>query len=115
MTSQTAYLLTFAMIVIEKIVCIILGYLTIRLGYQLMISGIKGEFKFSAKLSGVTTDLASVSPGLLFVLLGSLLIGFALFVDKKASTEEKSDAAGEVTAAPAPAPLPAASFPEEQK
>ena len=69
---------------VEKIVCFILGYLTIRLGHHLIASGVKGEFKFSTKLSGVSADLASVSPGLLFVLLGAMLIGLAMFKDKKA-------------------------------
>ena len=65
-----------------KIVCFILGYLIISLGYKLIVSGVKGEFKFSANLGGFKTDLASVSPGLLFVLLGVLLIGYAIHVDK---------------------------------
>ena len=66
-----------------KIVCFILGYLTIRLGYKLIASGVKGEFKFSASLGGVKADLASISPGLLFVLLGVFLIGYAIYVKKE--------------------------------
>ncbi|MFQ5653046.1 MAG: hypothetical protein ACE5IY_24215, partial [bacterium] len=63
MSPEGAYLLTFAMIIFMKIVCFVLGYLTIRLGYHLIASGVKGEFKFSAKLGGLKADLASVSPG----------------------------------------------------
>ena len=84
MSPEALYLITFGLVVLEKIVCFILGYLTIRLGYLLIASGVKGEFKFAAKLGGVKTDLASVSPGLLFVLLGVMLIGFAIYVDKGA-------------------------------
>jgi len=77
--------ISFALIIAMKIVCFILGYLTIRLGYELIASGVKGDFKFSASLGGVKADLASVSPGLLFVLLGAFLIGYAIYVDKEAN------------------------------
>jgi hypothetical protein len=82
MTPEVAYLISFGMVIVMKIVCFILGYFTIRLGYKLITSGVKGEFKFSAKLGGAKTDLASVSPGLLFVLLGVFLIGYAMYIDK---------------------------------
>lgn len=75
MTNELAFLLCYALSIVMKIVCFIIGYLIIRLGYNLISSGVKGEFKFSGKLGGLTTDLRSVSPGLLFVLLGVLLIG----------------------------------------
>ena len=78
-------MITFSLVILEKIVCFVLGYLTIRLGYLLIASGAKGDFKFGAKLGGLKTDLVSVSPGLLFVLLGSVLIGFAIHVDKGAT------------------------------
>jgi hypothetical protein len=78
-----AYSLSFALLILMKIVVFILGYLTVRLGHQLIASGVKGEFKFAAELAGVKADLASVSPGLLFVLLGVLLIGYAVSVDKR--------------------------------
>lgn len=84
MTAESTYLISFSLIVFEKIVCFILGYLTIRLGHHLIASGVKGEFKFSTKMRGASADLASVSPGLLFVLLGAMLIGVAMFKDKEA-------------------------------
>jgi hypothetical protein len=77
------YSVSFALIIFMKIVCFILGYLIICLGYKLIASGVKGEFKFSASLGGVKADLASISPGLLFVLLGVLLIGYAIYVEKE--------------------------------
>lgn len=83
------YIVSFALIIFMKIVCFVLGYLTIRLGYQLISSGVKGEFKFSANLGGAKADLASVSPGLLFVLLGVSLIGYAIYVPKGAKMEFK--------------------------
>ena len=65
-----------------KIVCFILSYKIIKLGYTLISSGVKGEFKFSSNFIGFKADLASVSPGLLFVLLGILLMMVAIYVDK---------------------------------
>lgn len=73
-----------------KIICFILGYLTIRLGYKLIKSGVTGEFKFSTSLSSFKADLASVSPGLLFVLLGVILIGYAMSEDKSVDVTTKS-------------------------
>ncbi len=88
MSAEETHLIAFSMIILMKIVVFILGYLTIKLGYKLISSGVKGEFKFSANLGGVKTDLASVSPGLLFVLLGILLIGFAVYVEKEVTTKK---------------------------
>ncbi|WP_121811802.1 hypothetical protein [Mucilaginibacter kameinonensis] len=65
-----------------KMACFLFGYLTIRLGYKLINSGVKGEFKFSAGYHGVKGGLVSSSPGLLFVLLGIILIAFAIKVEK---------------------------------
>jgi hypothetical protein len=76
------YIITVVLLVSMKIVCFLLGYLTIRLGYLLIASGAKGEFKFTASLGTFKGNLVSVSPGLLFVLLGVILIGYALFVEK---------------------------------
>lgn len=88
MSAEATFLMTFAMIIGMKIVCFILGYLIIKLGHNLISSGVKGEFKFSAKFAGVKADLANVSPGLLFVLLGVFLIAFAIFVEKDATLEK---------------------------
>ena len=82
MSSEEAFVVSFALLILMKIVCFILGYLTVRLGYQLIRAGVKGEFKFSASFGGTKADLASVSPGLLFVLLGVGLVGYAIYVEK---------------------------------
>lgn len=83
MSPEWAFLISHALLVLMKIVCFILGYLTIRLGYKLISDGVRGSFKFSASLGGVKADLASVSPGLLFVTLGVFLIGYAIYVEKE--------------------------------
>lgn len=100
MSPEVAFVSTNALLVLMKIVCFVLGYLTIRLGYKLIDSGVKGNFKFSASLGGAKADLASVSPGLLFVLLGVFLIGYAIYVDKPV----KFTPIGAADSAPPPMP-----------
>ncbi|QEC75866.1 hypothetical protein [Mucilaginibacter ginsenosidivorax] len=65
-----------------KIFCFTLGYLIVRLGYKLISAGVTGKFNFTADMKGTKLGLASSSPGLLFVLLGTFLIGYAIKVDK---------------------------------
>ncbi len=65
-----------------KALALVLGYLCVRLGQQLISSGAKGEFKFSAEGLGAKTNLVSISPGLLFVLLGICLMIYSVAVDK---------------------------------
>jgi hypothetical protein len=77
-----AYSVSLALVILMKCLCFILGYLTIRLGYQLIALGVRGEFKFAASLGGARADLVSLSPGLLFVFLGVLLIGYAMYLEK---------------------------------
>ncbi|MES2457390.1 MAG: hypothetical protein V4594_17670 [Bacteroidota bacterium] len=80
-----------------KILCFILGYRTIKLGYQLMRDGIKGEFNFSGDYKGMKGGLASSSPGLLFLLLGICLIAYAMAVDKTISMSAKATVNNERT------------------
>ncbi len=75
-----------------KLVCFVLGFLTIRLGYDLIKAGVKGEFTFKGELGGASADLRSVSPGLLFVLLGVVLIGYGMWVPKETRYTEPSSA-----------------------
>jgi hypothetical protein len=83
MDRPTAFVLSFGLLIFMKIFCFFIGYLVVRLGYDLLKRGIKGEFKFSTEMDKVKVGLASVSPGLLFVLLGCLIIGYAMFVEKE--------------------------------
>lgn len=113
------YLTSFGLIVLMKIVVFILGYLTIRLGYNLIVSGVKGEFKFSANLGGAKADLVSVSPGLLFVLLGVFLIGYAMYVEKGVKGEydpiSGSPSSRAVPQVPIPQQSPLGSIEERKK
>jgi hypothetical protein len=79
---QIIFDVAVVLVFILKLTCFLLGYSIIRLGYQLMSEGVKGQFKFTSEFRGIKGGLASSSPGLLFVLLGTLLIGYALYVKK---------------------------------
>ncbi|MBB5329423.1 hypothetical protein [Tunturiibacter gelidoferens] len=72
-----------------KITALILGFLTIRMGAMLIKTGALGEFKFSTSFNGAKADLASVSPGLLFVLLGIGLIGYSVWVKKSVDLDTR--------------------------
>jgi len=114
MSNQLTFLLAWAMLILMKIVCFVLGYLTIRLGYKLIDSGAKGEFKFSGKLGGLKADLFSASPGLLFVLLGVFLIGYAIYVEKPLEMKEWREGREQIEKPPLP-PTDAEPFPNEER
>jgi hypothetical protein len=95
--------LNLCFVFLLKALCLTLSYLTIRLGFQLFIAGAKGDFKFSGAFAGAKADLASVSPGLLFVLLAIALAAYAIGVDKVTTFEHQP--AGETIPAP-DVPLP---------
>ena len=62
-----------------KIITIIVGYYFAKLGYNLLIKGVTGEFKFSAQYKGVKADLISASPGIFFILMGAIIVGIGLY------------------------------------
>lgn len=70
-------------IFVIKVLCLLLGFIIVWLGFKLILLGAKGEFKFSTDSKGIKARLESSSPGLLFVLLGVLLMCYALFVKKE--------------------------------
>jgi hypothetical protein len=83
LTSENLILINLILLFTLKIVVFILGFLAIRIGAKLLREGVRGEFKFKAEFTGTTADLQSGSPGLLFTLLGIILIGFAMAYNKE--------------------------------
>jgi len=82
------FLSATAAIFLLKAVALVIGYLVIRLGYQAIIRGVKGEFDFQGRIhSDVEMKLVGSSPGLFFTLLGTIIICWALFVDKPVSLD----------------------------
>jgi hypothetical protein len=88
-TPEILVMINLIFLFILKIIVFILGYLTIRVGANLLREGIKGDFKFNAGFSGAKADLQSGSPGLLFTLLGIILIGFAMAYNKEIPYEKE--------------------------
>lgn len=80
------HLTTVLSILLFKLSALIIGYLVTRMGYELLVKGISGEFQFKGSISGVKADLVSASPGLLFLLLGVVIMGTAILKDKPFST-----------------------------
>lgn len=73
-----------------KLTAIVVGYKIVKLGYEALVRGIKGEFDFGGKITNqAEIKLLSASPGLFFVLLGSFVICWALFVEKPILFESK--------------------------
>jgi hypothetical protein len=89
-TDKNILLLSYSLIIFLKIICLVVAYLIIRLGYNLIASGVKGEFKFSGKIGGYKADLISVSPGLLFVFLGVLMVCYAISIKKEFRYKEET-------------------------
>lgn len=81
------HIVTVMPILIFKITLLIIGYLITKLGYKLLVEGIKGPFKVTFKFKGFETNLVSGLPGIFFVLLAVLLMGYAVFKDMPFGTE----------------------------
>ena len=62
-----------------KLATLLVGYLFAKLGYNLFIKGVTGEFKFKTDIKGAKADLVSASPGLFFILMGTIILGIGLF------------------------------------
>ena len=82
MNAYHLVLANLTLVFLLKLTCFVLGYKVVKLGHRLLEDGVKGEFKFKAQLSGAKADLVSASPGLLFLVVGVFLIGYAIFVPK---------------------------------
>lgn len=65
-----------------KITAIVVGYLIVKLGHDTLIRGISGDLDFGFEGHGQSVKLKSASPGAFFVLAGSAIIIWGLFIDK---------------------------------
>lgn len=83
-------MLTSLPILIFKIGVLVVGYLITKMGFELFVKGITGEFKFKSEIQGMKADLVSASPGTFFVLMGAMLIAFAILKDNPYTFETSS-------------------------
>lgn len=74
---------------VVRLAAIAAGTYVVWLGHNTLVRGIKGEFEFSGKLY----RLKGSAPGLLFVLLGCVAIGWALNAKHFATLETGPTAA----------------------
>jgi hypothetical protein len=72
-------LIEAASLVTYKIAILVVGFLFAFLGYKLLIKGISGGFKLSAEYKGIKADLISASPGIFFILTGTIIISIGLY------------------------------------
>lgn len=81
-TSEYISIAFMISVLILKITAFVLGFLIVKMGHNTLVRGITGEFDFGFSGSGFTTKLKSASPGLLFVLMGALIIIWSMAVEK---------------------------------
>ncbi len=72
-----------------RVAAIVGGIYIVWLGHNTMVRGIKGEFEFAGRFG----KLKGSTPGLLFVLLGCLAIGWALQAKHEGSTSAPASGA----------------------
>jgi hypothetical protein len=92
-----SHFITVFSILAFKIATLVIGFLIVKMGYELIEKGVKGEFKFSTDYKGSKAALASSSPGLLFLLLGVILLCVSVFVEKPFNLEVSQDASMKTT------------------
>ncbi len=87
LTANTTTVVIYVIaILILKLTAFFIGFKTVVMGHDLLIKGIKGDFDFTfSSNSAISTKLQSASPGTFFVLLGTALIAWGLFVEKPMS------------------------------
>lgn len=80
------HIVTVGALVVFKLAVLFVGYLFAKLGHNLLITGVSGEFKFKAEMNGVRADLISASPGIFFILMATILIAVGIIKDKPFET-----------------------------
>lgn len=81
------HVVTVVSLVIFKLAVLVIGYLIARLGHDLLIKGVSGEFKFHTEFKGTNADLISASPGIFFILMATILIAIGVIKDKPFATK----------------------------
>lgn len=78
---------TVVSLLVFKLAVLFVGYLIAKLGHDLLIKGVTGEFKFHTQFKESTADLISASPGLFFILMATILISIGILKDKPFETK----------------------------
>ncbi|GGF29040.1 hypothetical protein GCM10011611_38900 [Aliidongia dinghuensis] len=89
---------TIGPLIAFKIAALLVGYLVARLGFQLLVMGVKGEFRFRSTFKAGSVDLISVSPGLFFTLMATVIITVGVLKDKPFETSFSAESSRRVAA-----------------
>lgn len=81
------HIITVSSLMMFKLAILFVGYLIAKLGYNLFIKGVSGEFKFHSEIKGLQADLVSASPGIFFILMATILIAIGVIKDKPFKTK----------------------------
>ncbi len=81
------HIVTVSSLILFKLAVLLVGYLIAKLGHDLLIKGISGEFKFHTRIKGAKADIASASPGIFFILMATILIAVGVIKDKPFETK----------------------------
>lgn len=81
------HIVTVSSLIIFKLAVLFVGYLIARLGHDLLIKGVSGQFKFHTEIKGTKADLVSASPGIFFILMATILIAVGVIKDKPFETK----------------------------
>ncbi len=81
------HIVTVSSLILFKLAVLFVGYLIAKLGHDLLIKGISGEFKFHAEIKGTKADLISASPGVFFILMATVLMAVGVIKDKPFETK----------------------------
>src|SRR5437899_2422431 len=84
------HVITVGALLVFKLAVLFVGYLIGKLGYELLVKGVTGQFKFQTQFKGARADLVSVSPGLFFILMATILIAIGVIKDKPFETKVTS-------------------------
>jgi hypothetical protein len=87
------HIVTVFSLVVFKLDVLIVGYFIAKLGYDLLIKGVTGQFKFQAEFKGSKADLISASPGIFFILMATILIAIGILKDKPFETKVVAETA----------------------
>ena len=81
------HIVTVSSLILFKLAVLFVGYLIAKLGHDLLIKGVSGEFKFHTEIKGTKADLVSASPGIFFILMATILIAVGVIKDKPFETK----------------------------
>ena len=79
--------------VLERLVLVVAGIVLIVLGYYLYLNGVGGEAKIAIETTGQKYQLENAAPGIVFALLGAIVLGRSILSPLKIEETTAAEAA----------------------